>query len=250
MIESLIPGSDFSHWSLNWQMTRCEKAALIHLLASLRPFKGLEIGTYRGGSLQVLSHFCNTVDAIDLNPAIVGELGGGLFPNVCFHIGESSSLLPGILRESAAAGDPVGFVLIDGDHSADGVRRDINALLSVQPQAEMIVLMHDAFNPDCRRGILAAGWQECPYVHEVEIDFIPGVYHQSSFDTAAARTMWGGFACAVLRPEPRRAQLRISQQQQGLFEAVLLQSSHMPAKLNLLKRIKQRINPLLLGCSR
>lgn len=59
--------------------------------------------------------------------------------------------------------------------------------------------------------------------------------------------MWGGFACAVLKPEPRTGDLRVSQQQQGLFEAVRLQSSHMPAKTSLLQGIKRRVKPLLVG---
>jgi hypothetical protein len=102
----------------------------------------------------------------------------------------------------------------------------------------MFVLMHNAFNPDCRAGILSANWQGPPHVHEVEIDHIPGVYHQKAYDKAAARTMWGGFACALLKPEPRQGDLVISQRQQGLFEAVLLQSSHAPQWRTLLHRAK------------
>ena len=110
--------------------------------------------------------------------------------------------------------------------------------------------MHDAFNPDCRTGILSANWQNCPYVYELEIDYIPGIYHQEAYDTAAARTMWGGFACALLKPEPRQGNLVISQRQQGLFEAVLLHSSHAPQRRTLLQRAKSRARKLFTSQSR
>ena len=235
--------------SLHSQMTACEWIALQHILAGLHPKRAIEVGTYQGGSLQVLAHFCDRVSSIDIDPSIADTLGSR-FSNVTFHTGNSAEILPSVLRSGAQGCDPVGFVLIDGDHSTEGVRRDINALLSVPPSCEMVVLMHDAFNPDCRAGILTANWQGSPYVHEVEIDYIPGVYHQHAYDTASARTMWGGFACALLKPEPRQCDLVISQRQQGLFEAVLLQSSHAPQTRTLLQRVKTRARTLFTCLSR
>jgi hypothetical protein len=238
-----------SYAGLHSQMTTCEQIAIQHILAELRPQRAVEVGTYKGGSLQVLAHFCKQVECIDIDPAVADALGPR-FSNVTFHTGNSAELLPSALRAASEACDPVGFVLIDGDHSTEGVRRDINALLSVPPSCELVVLMHDAFNPDCRAGILTANWHGSPYVHEVEIDYIPGVYHQHAYDTATARTMWGGFACALLKPEPRQGELVISQRQQGLFEAVLLQSSHAPQRLTLLQRVKTRVRTLLKSLSR
>jgi hypothetical protein len=223
--------------------------SLKQILEFLSPKRALEIGTYRGGSLQVLSRFCRYVESIDINPSIPDDLGH-LFGNVTFHTGNSAELLPSVLRAGSKSSDPVDFVLIDGDHSTEGVRRDINALLSVPPSCDIVVLMHDTFNPDCRAGILSANWQLCLHVHEVEIDYIPGVYHQHAYDTAAARTMWGGFACALLMPEHRQGDLVISQRQQGLFEAVLLQSSHAPQRRTLLQRAKSRARTLFTSLSR
>jgi hypothetical protein len=196
-----------------------------------------------------LARFCGHVDSIDIDPAVEQRLGDR-FNNVTFHTGRSADLLPAALRDASLINQAVDFVLIDGDHSTDGVRRDINALLSVPVSHEMLVLVHDAFNPDCRAGILSANWHSCPHVHEVEIDFIPGVYHQQPYDTAPARTMWGGFACALLKPEPREADLVISQCQQGLFEAVLLQSSHAPRPLSRLQGALARLRPLRRGLER
>jgi len=230
-------------------MSTCEQIVLNHIVAAFRHRRAVEVGTYKGGSLQVLAHYCKHVDSIDIDPSIPRALGDR-FPNVTFHTGDSAQFLPSALRAASEASDPVGFVLIDGDHSTYGVRRDINALLSVPPSCELVVLMHDAFNPDCRAGILTANCQCSPYVHEVEIDFIPGIYHQHAYDTAAARTMWGGFACALLKPEPRQGDLVISQRQQGLFEAVLLQSSHASQQRSLMQRAKARVRTLLKSLTR
>lgn len=238
-----------SYAGLHSQMTACEQMAIQHILSKLRPQRAVEGGTYKGGSLQVLAHYCKHVEAIDIDPSVAATLGHR-FRNVTFHTGNSAELLPLILSSTAQGCDPVSFVLIDGDHSTEGVRRDINALLSVAPTTEMVVLMHDSFNPDCRAGIVSARWQKSPHVHEVEVDFIPGVYHQQAYDTAAARTMWGGFACALLKPEPRQGELVISKRQQGLFEALFQQSSHAPCRPSLLQRAKARLRPLVTGRSR
>lgn len=242
LLNSLVP----QYEKLHWQMTTCEQLALSQVLESLSPEHAIEIGTHRGGSLQVLAHHCRQVDSIDIDPSIPEALGG-LFSNVTFHTGNSSELLPNILSQAVRANHPVDFVLIDGDHSSEGVRRDINCLLSLRPITKMVVLMHDAFNPDCRAGIVSANWRECPYVHEVEIDFIPGVYHQHAYDSAAARTMWGGFACALLKPDPRQGQLLVSQRQQGLFQAVHLQSSHATSNRTWVQRAKDGLRPWVAG---
>jgi hypothetical protein len=235
--------------SLHSQIITCEWMVLQHILSGWRPKRAIEVGTYRGGSLQVLAHFCEHVDSIDIDSSIADALAGR-FTNVTFHTGNSGELLPSVLRSNAHDREPVGFILIDGDHSTEGVRCDINSLLSVTPSCAPVVLMHDAFNPDCRAGILSANWQLCPHVHELEIDYIPGVYHQHAYDTAAARTMWGGFACALLKPEPRQGDLVISQRQQGLFVAVLLQTSHAPQRRTLLQRAKSRARTLYTSLSR
>jgi hypothetical protein len=63
-------------------------------------------------------------------------------------------------------------------------------------------------------------------VQWVDLDFVPGIYHQHAYDTADARSMWGGFACAYLTPEPRTHRLEVRESQRGLFEAVKAVSAH------------------------
>jgi hypothetical protein len=205
-------------FDLHWQMTVCERFALQDLLRRLRPVLAVEVGTYRGGSLQVLSRFSEAVISLDIDPGVKERLAGK-FQNVEYRAGDSERLLPDLVRELNRANRPVGFVLIDGDHTAAGVRRDIEALLELQPRQEVVCVLHDSFNPACREGMRTANWEKSPFVRHVELDFIPGIYHYEAFDTAEPRSMWGGFACAVLHPNKRVGGLVIHESQRGLFEA-------------------------------
>jgi hypothetical protein len=210
---------------LHCQMTTCEQFALQHVVRDASPDVAIEIGTYQGGSLQVLSSFAKDVATLDIDPTVPERLSS-VFPRVRFCTGNSSEVLGELLDEYAASGRFVGFILIDGDHSAEGVGRDIRAILRWRPNGPCVVLMHDSFNPGCRAGILAAPWESSPFVQEVEVDFVPGIFHEDAYDTADARTMWGGFARALLTPMERRGPLHVTTSQQGLFNAVYRASSH------------------------
>jgi hypothetical protein len=143
--------------------------------------------------------------------------------------GNSAELLPELIATLNASGRHVGFVLIDGDHSREGVRRDVEAVLKLKVNGRIVILMHDGFNPGCRSGMRETHWAACPHVHYVELDFTTGNFHAQAHDTAEARSMWGGFACAVLEPEERQGSLEIRERQRGLFEAIYPLSVHSPA---------------------
>ena len=225
-------------FDLHWQMSTCEKFSLIRSLEILKPEVAIEVGTYRGGSLQVISRFASEVVSIDIDPGVSERLSG-LFGNVRFLSGDSSHLLSQTLQSYAGSDKKVSFVLIDGDHSTEGVKRDVKALLEWKPEADCVVLFHDAFNPACREGIRTAGWEKSPYVHSVELDYVPGIYHEHAYDTAQARSMWGWFARAVLRPTPRSGGLEILASQRGFFNAVYSVSSHKPSSL--MQRVKRKL---------
>ena len=225
---------------LHWQMTNAERFALQGLLQRLKPALSIEIGTYKGGSLQVLSSCSGKVISIDINPDVGRQLSGK-FNNVEFLAGDSTEILPKLVEQLNRDQSPVGFVLIDGDHSAEGVRRDIEFLLALKPLQRMVVIMHDSFNPVCRQGMRMAAWESSPYVSYVELDFIPGIYHLEAHDTADARTMWGGFGCAVLEPQPRKHNLVIQESQRGLYDAVFEQSCYKRNKRPLVRRILRKL---------
>src|SRR5437867_2221009 len=109
-----------------------ERAALIQLLQAARPEVAIEIGTYKGGSLQVLSSHATKVYSIDTDPQVALTLKPR-FANVDFRTGPSSVLLPQVLEEISTRAERLGFVLIDGDHTAEGVRTDIDHVLRHVP---------------------------------------------------------------------------------------------------------------------
>ena len=199
-------------------MTRPEKYALLKLLEIADPPVALEIGTYKGGSLQAIASFAKKVYTVDLDSSAAKSLRSK-YSNVEFLVGNSAYIVPQLLESIELCGEQLGFVLIDGDHSESAVRKDINSILYYTPKRPIYILCHDSFHPVCRRGIIDASWQESPHVHYVELDFIPGVFHAEAFDTAKVRSMYGGFALALMLPEERsNADLTIYRAQQGLFE--------------------------------
>lgn len=186
-----------------WQMTESERLGLTGILYRLHPRCAIEVGTYECGSLSLIAQFSTTVFSIDIDPSIPGRFKQ--FENVTFLTGPSQVLLPLVLEELDRASMPPELVLIDGDHSAAGVRRDMEILLDYAPKKPMLVLMHDSFNPECRRGMLEADWQRSPFVEWIDIDFIPGrlIEHGGGGNGE----MWGGLALARFSPSPRESSL-------------------------------------------
>jgi len=216
------------------QMSRVETIVLDGLLRTIRPTVAIEVGTFQGGSAELIARHAVHVYSIDISPTPRERLQDD-FDAVTFLTGPSATVLPSLLRTLSDSDTPVEFVLIDGDHSASGVRADIESMLAYSPLNPLVLVLHDSFNPECRRGMLEARWSASPHVHLVEVDFVPGVFHETGFDTAAAATMWGGFAVAVMAPERRTGGLTIHQSQRRVFEAIEAISSHrrraLPARL-------------------
>lgn len=221
----------FDNLPLRWQMSLAEKFILNALLDYAKPDVAIEVGTYEGGSLQVISKYARKVYALDIDPHIEDKLKSQ-FSNVEFIIGDSSQTLPKLVEQINAAGERVGFVLIDGEHSMEGVRRDINSVLKLIPKGEIIIVMHDSFNPDCREGIKTADWSSCKYLDFLKVDYVSGTFFAEPFFPVDGRTMWGGFAVGCLTPKPRdlNYQDKVLTADTGLYDVVYLQSSHFETK--------------------
>ena len=201
--------------ALDWQMSPSEQIMIMYLVEHLRPRAAIEIGTRFGGSLQVLARHCGRVYSLDIDPEVKERLKGR-FGNVEYLIGRSAETLPPLIDRLQRENTEVGFVLIDGDHSTDGVRRDIDNILRYKPSTTLYIIMHDSFNPVVRRGLRAANWSGCPYVHRVELDFVAG----SVNSTPGFRgQLWGGLAIGILTPEPRSGDLEISAGSQLTYNA-------------------------------
>ena len=173
----------------------------------------------------MISKFAKKVYSIDVSTKYQKELAGN-FDNVEFRYGDSKKLVPELLDQINNSDRRIEFVLIDGDHSAKGVKADIDAILEYKPSSPLYIVFHDSFHPPSRQGILNADWHKSKYVHYVEVDFIPGVFHFEAFDTAKPKSMYGGLCVALLKPEERKEELVIHQSQKGLFETILKHSRH------------------------
>ncbi len=142
----------------------------------------------------------------------------GTLANVTYLSGDSRQILPALFEELNSAGICVNFVLIDADHSAEGVRRDISLVLQYVPREPMFLLMHDSFNPRCRQGMLEAPWQEARYCHFVDLDFVPGRVVEHSGPSHGE--LWGGLAMAFFLPTPRIGPLTVGQTASTLFKTL------------------------------
>src|ERR1019366_6042644 len=114
-------------------------------------------GTYYGGSLSLISQFSKMTYSIDIDPTVPQRLKN--IASVRFLTGSSDVIVPRLLAELNKEGIPVEFILIDGEHSAAGVKRDVAWLSHYVPMKPLFVALHDSFNPDCRRGMLEAAFE-------------------------------------------------------------------------------------------
>jgi hypothetical protein len=200
----------------NWQMADSERLAMTGLLARHKPRCSIEVGTYCGGSLSLISQYSEVVFSIDIDPAVADTFK--YFANVSFLTGQSGDILPLLFQALDEAAMPVDFILLDGEHSAEGVRRDIGCVLNYVPKKPLFVVIHDSFNPECRRGILEASWGKSPYAAWLDVDFVPGriVENGGLFDGQ----LWGGLALAYFLPVRRQGQFVPTCSAQSMFKIV------------------------------
>jgi Methyltransferase domain len=175
-----------------WQMSFGERAAFEGLLSQCKPRLALELGRAEGGSLERMAIHCDEVHSIDLSEP--SEESRSL-ENVQLHTGDSHALLPELLAGFAAAGRNVDFVLVDGDHSADGVRRDVTDLLDSEALARTLIVLHDTMNEQVRSGIASARPEAVGKVVYVHLDFVPGYV---LIDDPAGDHLWGGLGLIVV----------------------------------------------------
>lgn len=210
----------------HWQMNNSERLALTTLLSRHIPQCSIEIGTYKGGSLSLISQFSKMVFSIDIDPTVSEKFS--FFKNVTFLTGFSKVSLPLLLKSLDYEQVPVDFILVDGDHSAEGVKNDLNMVLSYIPKKPLFVMMHDSFNPECRRGMLEADWNKCPYIQWVDLDFVPGRVIENGSTTDGE--MWGGLALAYLTPTIRVGPLIIEHSANTMYELIKTNSKKYDEK--------------------
>ena len=160
----------------DWLMSTREKLGLIGLLHCLKPKKVLELGYHRGGATKWLAKFSEKVITVDVNEFVSDA------PNQ-FHNVEAWNC-PTLEAASRIKKEKLFFdlAIIDADHSRKAVSADINGII----EHSGIILMHDSFNPDCRKGMMDALKNQKS--HAYYLDFFPSASKNNG--------LWGGLAIA------------------------------------------------------
>lgn len=175
-----------------WQMSFGERAAIEGVVAQLQPRLALEIGTAEGGSLRrIAAHSQKTIsfDLVEPRPD-VREL-----PNVELRTGDSHELLPRELKRLAESGESVDFVLVDGDHSADGAQRDMEDLLASEAVGTCVILAHDTLNQEVRSGLERVPYGDFQKVSFVDLDFVGGYVPA---EPPLRGECWGGLCLVIV----------------------------------------------------
>ena len=204
----------------DWQMSCREKLCLIGLLECLKPKKVIEFGYHRGGATKWLSQFAEKLISVDVNEFVseASKKYSNVEPWKC-TTGEA-------INKIKADNLSFDLAIIDADHSRKAVANDVSGIL---PHAE-VILMHDSFNPECRRGMLDA--LESQSSHAFYLDFIPSILKRDG--------LWGGFAIAWKSkcPGPQKELYG----EKSSYSAVWWQSSlHFSSKLLQLKHFLSQI---------
>lgn len=182
-----------------WQMSYGERLALEGILSQVKPRLAVEIGTAQGGSLRRIAAHSDEVHSFDLVPPPDDV---ARIENVSIHTGDSHQLVNHYLAQAAADERSIDFVLIDGDHSADGVRQDIVDVLGSDAVSRAVIVLHDTFNPDVREGIDAAQLAEHQKVALFEPDLVLGYLARRE---PYRLQMWGGLGVIVVDADHRGA---------------------------------------------
>jgi hypothetical protein len=173
-----------------WQMSLGERAAVEGLLSQLKPELALEIGSMEGACLRRIAAHAREVHSFDLAPPTLAQPD-----NVSLHTGDSHELLAPFLAELAERGRNVDLVIVDGDHSPEGVRQDLEDLLDSSAVARTVILLHDTTNERVRRGIDAVRLTAWPKVARVELDWIPG---RLFAEPALRNELWYGLGLVLV----------------------------------------------------
>jgi Methyltransferase domain len=156
----------------DWLTFPGERAAIEGVLSAVRPSVAIEIGTFRGGTLERICAHSQEVHVFDVQR--FPELTPERFPDVVFHIGDSNELLPRVLDQLAESSKNVDFVFVDAEHTKEAVRLDVESLVSSGCTARTAILLHDTLVPQVRAGVEAIDFAAHPKVRFVDLDFVSG----------------------------------------------------------------------------
>lgn len=198
--------------SILWQMSPHERTAFFYVLERCGNNLALEIGSFRGGSLQHLIQSFNQVISIDIDHSLLNKDVKG--SNLTLLTGDSKELVPFVINHCNEQGEQLDFVLIDANHEYDYVMADLENVLEYVPQADTTVLIHDSWYTPSRQAICnSEKLQSCPYVHFVDTDFCGGNL------MAPGKTI-GGMCLIQMKSIPRKGELVINQSLDNTYRTI------------------------------
>jgi hypothetical protein len=89
---------------------------------------------------------------VDPTPQIDAELWARLYHRCRLFEGSSPDILPHVAEQ---VGSPFDFVLIDGNHTYEFVRRDVEGVIPLLAE-QAYILLHDGHYPDVQRALDAS----------------------------------------------------------------------------------------------
>lgn len=129
-----------------------ERMFLCGVLQSLphRFIRAVEIGSWRGTTMQILRHACDELYCID--PIRQWEPDPTIVTRASRQVQLIEDRSPGALGQ--ISGDFT-FAFVDGDHTGDGVYADAMAL-ETRMEPWGVIAFHDGNNPSVREGLFRA----------------------------------------------------------------------------------------------
>ncbi|MBN2189291.1 MAG: class I SAM-dependent methyltransferase, partial [Chitinispirillaceae bacterium] len=156
-----------------WLMAQSERMALLGILHLIKPKLVLEIGANQGGCTRWLSSLSERVYSVDIVNKLAPSVAG--LGNLTVFTMDSGCAFDLFAQKN----EQFDLIIIDGDHSREGSRRDTVRAL----ECGSLILCHDSYNPACRQGFLDAVASTGRQVY-FNPDFVQGTIHEGE--------LWGG----------------------------------------------------------
>ena len=195
----------------DWLMSAREKLGLIGLLHTMKPNSIIELGYHRGGATFWLSKFAKKVITVDVNKFVLNAEKD--YNNVESWNCSTVEALDRIKEENLF----FNLAIIDADHSRKAVSDDVKGILD---HAD-IILMHDSFNPECRKGMVDTLKDQ--QSHAYYLDFIPSACKGDG--------LWGGLALAW-KSEKGGAANEFIKEKSPYTPTAIQNSLHIAPKIN------------------
>jgi cephalosporin hydroxylase len=159
-----------------------EVRGMVKELESLRPRRLLEVGTAGGGTLFMITRAVDP-DALIISVDLPGGLWGGGYPWWKSHVyrgmalpGQRVELVRGDSHDPQSLqrvknildGEPLDFLFIDGDHTYDGVKMDLEMYGPLVRPGGLIGFHDVAHHPDGYGGDVPRFWREMAQTRPVQ----------------------------------------------------------------------------------